>query len=128
MPYLAAVVIFAVISVAGCDTRLALPTYSLGPDVYPALVQAEGTLVFDHATRCLELDDGAGPNAALLWPPSYALQLSPARVFDERGIVRATEGDHVWLGVASAPAAEQCQRERTFLVFDVLLRNPVDPL
>jgi hypothetical protein len=112
-----------------CEGRQPLPVYSVPPDVQSTGSQLVGRLAFDEATGCVELITSSGERVALYWPAGYSVSFSPVRIYDERGTLKATGGDRVYLGGDDIVDGRHplCPHEWAFRITGITDSDPINP-
>jgi hypothetical protein len=123
-----AVLVAAAFVAGACDMRTELPTFSLDPGAFIAAFVVDGRLVHNPATNCVELLLATNERLALMWAPGFTSRLDPVRIYNENGLLVASESEHVFLEAsAGGPAQPRCGAEESLLVYQVAPDLSVDP-
>jgi hypothetical protein len=94
--------------------------YSTDSEASPAGVVVDGRLEVAPVAPCLAVKATGYPPIALAWPPGYTVTFEPIQVFDQSGMVIATEGVDLSFGgsIIRRPNLS-CGTESTLLVIGV---------
>lgn len=105
-----------------------MPTFSLPPDVSIAPLLIEGRFVYNRGSGCVEFLLASNERLAILWEPGYTAQFEPLRIFNERGVLVASENENVFVGASGGgPAQPNCDMGESFYVFEVSHDPGIDP-
>ena len=84
--------------------------------------------MYNPATGCVELLLDSNERLALLWEPGYTAKFEPLRIFNETGVLVASENEHVFVGASGGgPAQPKCDAEHSYYVFEVTHDAGIDP-